>query len=313
MTHTDQAFIQAYQRTVAQSAHSHAGDAPGVASAADASAAVAAEPSAASNQPAVGRRAGGRQRSLHGPHAQFEGKTPLSEAIDRRLQAAALAIKPTTPDAATHINAFAWPDAAKALSAQFADDFLNAAAHAATAGGALVLGVAGLHEGSGATTTALAMARSLAADNGPVAIIDANSHNHHLADSLGVLKTRSLASVIAAGHDLSDAVVHSTADRASLVIAGTLEESNPAGVRHALKQLRRQHPIVIIDFGAVLSRQTDWDGGPAATALGLLQPTGVVLVRKESDISGGVSAARIVVEASGGEVVGYIENLSEAA
>ena len=301
MTHTDQAFIQAYQRPVAQPA--------GTATRSDAASITTAETGhGATISP---ESIGTRRTSLVGSSPQFAGKTPLSEAIDRRMKAAARSVQPTTPDAATQISTFAWPSIARRLAERFANDFLNVAAYAATPAGALVLGVAGLNEGSGATTTALAIARSLATDNGPVAIIDANTANHHLADAVGVLKTHSLANVVATGRDASDAVVHAAADRVSLAVAGELvflDETLAEGVRRAAVQLRRQHPIMIVDFGSVLDRQDAWDNGAASTAIRLLQPTGIVLVRQEGDISGGVNAARNVVQATSADVIGFIEN-----
>ncbi|MEM6329250.1 MAG: hypothetical protein AAF790_03260 [Planctomycetota bacterium] len=308
MTRTDQAFIQAYQRAERP--------APPVT--------TSAPPT-----PVEGGVAYQRTSARHGPHAAFgaaaatqrRARAPLSEVIAERMRHAAAGILPTpTPDCGTQVGAFRWPPIVASLAGRHHEQYLDLVAAAVTlsetnasAAGA-VLGVAGVQPGSGASTTVLAIARSLAPQHGPVAIVDADTAGSRLAASLGVLKAPPLAHVAAAGGRAGEAVVHAVEDGVSLVVAGRFDPAHAQRGRELTAKIATQHALTLIDFGPLApqtmaaTQPVTVAEGPLSVAIEALRPAGVVIVRRESDLAAAVGDAQQAVLAAGAAPVGVVAN-----
>ncbi|MEM9186590.1 MAG: hypothetical protein AAGB00_08870 [Planctomycetota bacterium] len=288
MTRTDQAFIAAYGRQT--SGPEAAGAAP---------------------TPADEPRPLRRHSVGHGPHLGMARKTPLAEAIAERRRQPASA--PAGSSAATRLTAFHWPAVVERLARVAGQQLLALAPGLANAslGGVSTgqaLGVAGVHSGSGATTATLALARCLAAVDGPVAVVDADPAGSGAAAALGVLRTRALTESLTAGGDHAASVLHAVEDHVSLIVAGDLEGVEQSGLASAASALLRTHSATLIDFGSALDHRGAWSAGAAARLIAAFRPAGVALVRRGSDLSGAVSACQRVVEASSAPVLGLIDN-----
>lgn len=313
MTHTDQAFIEAYRRGIAMP--------------------QSAEPTPLPEQaPATD---GGRRYSVvHGPHVAMgptapqstaqTGKAPLTDAIARRMREAAGSMSPSTPDAATLVQRFSWPAVPETLATTYGEAYRSLAANLLETihsdVGCPVIGIAGIHHRSGATTTALAITRSLATAGNPVCVVDANPGSHALATSLGVLQTRPLSRVTGSSSWSGDVTVHAAEDHVSLVVAGDLSSrrsgemtpSNPQAAA-AVRMLRKQHAALVVDLGAVLDEPAAWQTGGATTAaINVLGPIGVVLIRDVGDLNGAVGAAQQRLQQAGATALGVVENLVES-
>lgn len=280
MTRSDQAFIEAYERSTTRG--------------------PASTPVSES----------GRHNTLHGPHAPFGAEPKLAESIAARMRQAAESMAPPTPDCVTQVESFRWPTVVELLAERHADDYLAACSGAVSLGRGNLIGLAGVHQGSGASTTVLAMARSLAAQHGPIAIVEADSAGVRLSTSLGVLKTRSLADALPAGGGLGEAAVYAAADRVSLLVSGTVAASHTKAARIEAAKLLRQHSLVLIDLGSLIDASGDLACQPLASAVDIFQPAGVMLVRSEEDFSGAVSAAGRAIESAGAVALGMVENLA---
>lgn len=284
MTHTDNAFIEAYQRVKAANA-----------SAAEAEPTKPSVPSG----PVATRRA-----KTHGPHLTWKEQTPLAQAIATRQQRAAAASLPGI--AATRLRSFAWPEIVVKLAEMHADDYAGLAPPSTTT--KQVLSIAGIHQGSGATTTTLAIARNLANTHGPVMLIDANPQQASLASSLGVLEASTLAAKIANGSNALEAIVHAEDDKTSLVVAGDLTAVDNSQLAAVATQLAARCPTILIDSGSVLDAKASWQNGSIAILAKAFALTGVILVRCESDLSGAVAAAQRIVDSSDALALGVVEN-----
>lgn len=316
MTHTDQAFIEAYRRGIEMP--------------------QTQEPTPIQEQ--TERSGEGKRYSvLHGPHVAFgnhaapQGKAtppneaPLTDSIAQQMREAAGSMSPGTPDAATLVQRFTWPAVSDALANAYGDAYRSLAANLVDSlpsdGSCPVIGIAGIHHGAGSTTTALALTRSLANLGTPVGVVDASPGAHSLATSLGVLHTRPLSRVTGGSSWSGDATVHAAEDHVSLIVAGDLStgqsedlaQYNPQAAA-AARMLRKQHGALVVDFGAVLDEQAAWQpGGSVAAALAVLGPTQLILTRSSRDLDGAVGAAQRLVQSAGASAVGVIENLVDTS
>lgn len=312
MTRTDRAFIQAFDQSLASQAAETVAT-----TTVDTAPAAPAPPERATPSPgAVGLSP--HIRFAHGPHARPShggGKTPLSEALERRRQAAAGDSAGLA--AGTHVRRFLWPAVVETLAAQHRDAYLNLAPDVDAE--PFVLGVAGLHRGAGSTTTSLAAARCLAGVMGSVGLVDTETgiaggeSSEHLGEALGLLHTQTLAQAAAAGQPAAAAMIHAERDQTSVAIAGDFAALPRPAAEVTLGQLASSRPLTIVDFGPVLDRKQAWRGGSLASLAAAIKPTGVVLVRAAGDLSGAVSAAQRIVESAGAPVLGLLENRVAAA
>ena len=293
MTRTDQAFIEAFNRSQRES--------------------VAA--------PRAPLPVDHRQATLHGPHATFgAARTTLSEAIAQRMHQAAAAAPRATPHSAMQVDAFRWPAISRVLSENHREDYFSLITDAITIGGAPVLAFAGVQAGAGATTTTLAIARSLAAEHGPIVVVDADLNDQQLSQRLGVQKARSLAEIASAGGSASDAVVHAARDQVSLVVAGRCSPKNLEKCRQYAATIAAQHAIVLIDGGS-LSQQpsvlpaANLQATSIAGVAEIFQPAGVVLIRRQSDVGDTTTttAAQRLVEMTGTRALGVVDNRAATA
>lgn len=264
MTRTDQAFIEAYQRSVGQ---------------------------ARGEAPATDRPAAVRRRVKHGPHVAWRDPTPLTEAIAERMRQAATADTSSKPS--LRLRCFDWPTVVTELAARHASQYQNLAPSADIAG--RVLGIAGVRQGSGATTTTLAMARCLASERGPVALVDADPAGPGMAEALGVIEIP---------HGI-ESTIEAEADHISLAIASSNNAADPNALPAMIGE---RNALTLVDFGAALDHQTAWSSGVLPALIDSLKPAGVLLVRTGSDLSGAVAAAQRVVESAGVAALGLVEN-----
>ncbi len=256
MTNTNQAFIEAYERTASQQAM---------------------QGSLQNRSPAD------RGQTVTGPHFHVEESTktrgPLSSFLSQRLvdsttieglsseanlqaninsnhSVNTIDLDLVSVQSTFEVTRFRWPAPAIEL-AKSTNQSMIAIIDQVIASSTKVLALGSARQQVGLTTTTLAFAHTALELGMKVAIIDlcspirSQSHEkrYGLTNSLGFTKVRTLSETATLGMALGEAIVSSTREKASLILAGDNLESNVA--KAAITRIAESHDFVLIDAGIV--------------------------------------------------------------
>ncbi|MGL4512901.1 MAG: hypothetical protein ACRCT8_07395 [Lacipirellulaceae bacterium] len=275
MNSTDRAFIAAYQRSVALG-------------------------TPAPVTPAM-------HSAAHGPHFPVS-RAPLSQRIGERREAQASrdADSPAAAPAqraalftpAIELDAFTWPDAARALAAACERELLGLVDRFSRSERRSVA-LVGDGAGAGLTTLALALARVAAGAGLRTAIIDAGPR-HGVALGLGLHR---VARLCTAATSVDSVTVGSRSDKLSIVVLD--DACDDATLEASIDRLAATHDLVLVDAGHVS------DDSQRAVAIAGLGVIDAALVSPCGD--GGArrrAAAEGLLVSSGARVVGVVETLA---
>jgi Mrp family chromosome partitioning ATPase len=268
---------------------------------------AASAPKIQTPAPAIGKR----------PLSSFAPPAPVDSFVDEPP----LLLPHATFFPETTISAFRWPQICRALWDRYANEYLHIAdlivARAKiepTRGG--IIGVASLHPGDGATTTALCLAAALAEQERHVILVDGNFRAPRLAGLLGVQPTTSWQDVLAKGLSVSEAVIRGESDGLDLLPLDLREpgarEPNGAKLAESLQTvitagvLRYAYEIVLVDLGAILAPRSFATIGQLIR--GMRIASAVAVTDPKHAQSNDHAVAGELLDETGCELIGLIEN-----
>lgn len=221
----------------------------------------------------------------------------------------------------TTISAFRWPQISRALWDRYANEYLDVAdllvsrANIEPTRGS-ILGVASLHAGDGATTTALCLAAAFAERERRVILVDGNFRAPRLAGLLGVQPTTSWQDVLSKGLSVSEAVIRGESDRLDLLPLDlrepTAREPNGAKLANSLQTvitagvLRYAYEIVLVDLGAILAPRSFTTIGHLIRGMRIASVVAVTDPKHAQPND--LAVAGELLDEAGCELVGMIEN-----
>lgn len=226
----------------------------------------------------------------------------------------------------TTISAFRWPQICRSLWDRYSREYLHIADAIVsrteiepTRGG--IVGVASLHAGDGATTTALCLAAALAERQRRVILVDGNFRAPRLAGLLGVQPTTSWQDVLGKGLSVAEAVIRAESDKLDLLPLDLREpnsrEPNGAKLAESLQTvisagvLRFAYEIVLVDLGAILAPRSFATIGQLIR--GMRIASAVAVTDPKHAQPNDLAVAGELLDETGCELIGLIENRINSA
>jgi len=169
--------------------------------------------------------------------------------------------------AAFEVPQFHWPPIVERIRAAAAAGFSALAGLVAQRAveGRKVLALGAARRGEGASTLAMAIARTIGARHVRVALVDADFHRPQLADRFDLAAQTGWDEVLAGGQPLAEALIESIADRVTLLPLRRAPRGSRADwwnrLTESIVALGRACDLVVIDLGPLAE---DTAGGVAA-------------------------------------------------